>query len=167
MVSCAAARIPHSYRGETLEFRPAETGRRVHPGHASQPRRYFDPAEGVALSETPPEVAQSMTAICSSGHATPDIGFGAVGENLSGIQARKPKRLFLTHYGFAENPAAHIATFRERLRRMGGRDRRKSCERQFRGAQGPVAGDAAALEQFPRLRAIRTSQIPHVDEMEH
>jgi predicted transcriptional regulator len=30
---------------------------------------------------------------------------------------RQPKRLFLTHFGFSENPAAHIAEFRERLHR--------------------------------------------------
>src|SRR5207302_7242643 len=31
------------------------------------------------------------------------------------ILERKPNRLFLTHFGFSENPAAHIAQFRERL----------------------------------------------------
>src|SRR5262249_7455380 len=38
-------------------------------------------------------------------------------KSFAEITARKPKRLFLTPYGFANDPAAHVAVFRERLHR--------------------------------------------------
>jgi hypothetical protein len=47
----------------------------------------------------------------------PDIDLDLWDQSFAAILARRPARLFLTHYGYAENPAAHIAEFRERLYR--------------------------------------------------
>ena len=47
----------------------------------------------------------------------PDIDLEIWDSSFKTILEHKPKRLFLTHFGFSENPAAHVAQFRERLHR--------------------------------------------------
>src|ERR1035438_9758389 len=45
----------------------------------------------------------------------PDIDLALWDQSFAAILARKPARLFLTHYGYADNPPDHIAEFRARL----------------------------------------------------
>ena len=87
------------------------------PGHASHHVSYFDSVEGVAF-------VGDTTGIRIEGHpyvmpATPppDIDLRLWDSSFATILERQPKRLFLTHFGFSEDPAAHIAEFRERLHR--------------------------------------------------
>jgi glyoxylase-like metal-dependent hydrolase (beta-lactamase superfamily II) len=87
------------------------------PGHASHHVSYFDNVEGVAF-------VGDTTGIRIEGHSyvmpatpPPDIDLRLWDSSFATILERKPKRLFLTHFGFSENPAAHIAQFRERLHR--------------------------------------------------
>jgi glyoxylase-like metal-dependent hydrolase (beta-lactamase superfamily II) len=85
------------------------------PGHAAHHVSYFEDVEGVAF-------VGDTTGIRIEGHpyvmpATPppDIDLPLWDSSFARILERQPKRLFLTHFGFSENPAAHIAQFRERL----------------------------------------------------
>ena len=87
------------------------------PGHASHHVSYFDSVEGVAF-------VGDTTGIRIEGHAyvmpatpPPDIDLRLWDSSFATILERQPKRLFLTHFGFSEDPAAHIAEFRERLHR--------------------------------------------------
>ena len=45
----------------------------------------------------------------------PDIDLAVWEQSFSSILDRQPSKLFATHFGYAENPAQHIADFRERL----------------------------------------------------
>ena len=45
----------------------------------------------------------------------PDIDLVQWESSFQAILERRPAKLFLTHFGLAENPAEHIANFRERL----------------------------------------------------
>ena len=85
------------------------------PGHAAHHVSYFEDFEGVAF-------VGDTTGIRIEGHpyvmpATPppDIDLPLWDSSFARILERQPKRLFLTHFGFSENPAAHIAQFQERL----------------------------------------------------
>ncbi len=49
----------------------------------------------------------------------PDIDLEAWNASLDAIAARKPARIFLTHFGYSSNPAAHIAAYRKNLKRWG------------------------------------------------
>jgi glyoxylase-like metal-dependent hydrolase (beta-lactamase superfamily II) len=87
------------------------------PGHASHHVSYFDNVEGVAF-------VGDTTGIRIEGHSyvmpatpPPDIDLRLWDSSFATILERQPKRLFLTHFGFSEDPAAHIAEFRERLHR--------------------------------------------------
>jgi glyoxylase-like metal-dependent hydrolase (beta-lactamase superfamily II) len=87
------------------------------PGHASHHVSYFDSVEGVAF-------VGDTTGIRIEGHAyvmpatpPPDIDLRLWDSSFATILERQPKRLFLTHFGFSEDPGAHIAEFRERLHR--------------------------------------------------
>src|SRR5215472_4439399 len=106
---------PHPRRWRDASVRLAQNRGGVHAGHASHHVSYFEDAEGVAF-------VGDTTGIRIEGHSfvmpatpPPDIDLKIWDGSFAAILDRKPKRLFLTHFGFSENPAAHIAQFRERL----------------------------------------------------
>ncbi len=103
--------------GETI----SAGSRKLHvlytPGHASHHVSYFDEAEGIAF-------VGDTAGICIEGNpytlpATPppDINLELWNNSLDAIAALDPKRLFLTHFGYSDHPAQHIASYRERLQR--------------------------------------------------
>jgi glyoxylase-like metal-dependent hydrolase (beta-lactamase superfamily II) len=101
--------------GETLSFGSRELQVHYTPGHASHHVTYFDAAEGVAF-------VGDTTGICIEGHpfilpATPppDIQLELWDASLDAIGKLQPRQLFLTHFGFSDQPARHIAHYRERL----------------------------------------------------
>ncbi|HEX8827082.1 MAG TPA: MBL fold metallo-hydrolase [Xanthobacteraceae bacterium] len=103
--------------GETITLGSRKIEVAHTPGHASHHVSYFDNVEGVAF-------VGDTTGIRIEGHSyvmpatpPPDIDLRLWDSSFATILERKPKRLFLTHFGFSENPAAHIAQFRERLYR--------------------------------------------------
>jgi glyoxylase-like metal-dependent hydrolase (beta-lactamase superfamily II) len=103
--------------GETITLGSRKIEVAYTPGHASHHVSYFENVEGVAF-------VGDTTGIRIEGHpyvmpATPppDIDLRLWDASFAAILERKPKRLFLTHFGFSEKPVAHIAQFRERLHR--------------------------------------------------
>ena len=101
--------------GETITLGSRKIEVAYTPGHASHHLSYFENVEGVAF-------VGDTTGVRIEGHAyampatpPPDVDLQLWDSSLALIVERKPKRLFLTHFGFSENPAAHIAEFRERL----------------------------------------------------
>lgn len=85
------------------------------PGHASHHVTYFDPGEQVAF-------VGDTTGICMEGSSfvlpatpPPDIDIELWDKSLDNILALHPQQLFLTHFGFSNDPATHIASYRERL----------------------------------------------------
>jgi glyoxylase-like metal-dependent hydrolase (beta-lactamase superfamily II) len=102
--------------GETLSLGARRLEVFCTPGHASHHVTYFAPSEGVAF-------VGDTTGICIEGDpfilpATPppDIDLELWNASLDAIAARRPARLFLTHFGYSNDPASHIARYRERLR---------------------------------------------------
>jgi glyoxylase-like metal-dependent hydrolase (beta-lactamase superfamily II) len=85
------------------------------PGHASHHVTYFDCSEGIAF-------VGDTAGICIEGHpyilpATPppDINLELWDSSLDAIATLNPRRLLLTHFGFSDHPARHIASYRKRL----------------------------------------------------
>jgi len=107
--------------GEVLDIAGRKFQVLYTPGHASHHVTYFDPGEGVAF-------VGDTAGICVNGHpfilpATPppDISLELWDASLDAIANLHPKKLFLTHFAFSENPARHIASYRERLHYWGER----------------------------------------------
>jgi glyoxylase-like metal-dependent hydrolase (beta-lactamase superfamily II) len=87
------------------------------PGHASHHVSYFDKAEGVAFVGDTAGVRIEGNSFVMPATPPPDIDLGIWDTSFAAILERKPERLFLTHFGYSENPSEHILLFRERLHR--------------------------------------------------
>ena len=85
------------------------------PGHASHHVSYFDAATGLAfIGDTAGiriENGQTILPITPP----PDIDLESWARSWEQIQARRPERLFLTHFGPAGHVSEHLAELRERL----------------------------------------------------
>jgi glyoxylase-like metal-dependent hydrolase (beta-lactamase superfamily II) len=72
----------------------------------------------------------------------PDIDVEAWEHTLDAIEARRPERLCLPHFGFVDDPEDHLETMRERLREWAERVRDGASEAEF------VAAAEAELAAF-------------------
>jgi len=103
--------------GETLSFGSRQLQVVYTPGHASHHVTYFDASEGVAFVGDTAGIAIEGHPYILPATPPPDINLELWNTSLDAIAALKPKRLFLTHFGFSDHPARHIASYRERLLR--------------------------------------------------
>jgi glyoxylase-like metal-dependent hydrolase (beta-lactamase superfamily II) len=101
--------------GETLTLGARKLEVAYTPGHASHHVSYFDDQTGVAFVGDTAGIRIENGPYILPATPPPDIDLGLWDTSFAAILARRPARLFLTHYGFAEDPAAHVAEFRERL----------------------------------------------------
>jgi glyoxylase-like metal-dependent hydrolase (beta-lactamase superfamily II) len=85
------------------------------PGHASHHVSYFDAAENLAFVGDTTGVRIDNGPYILPATPPPDISLEIWEKSFATILARRPSRLFLTHFGFAGNPAEHIEEFRRRL----------------------------------------------------
>jgi len=158
MVPVPAANLQILEGGETLTVGSHELEVVYTPGHASHHVSYFDHEEGVAF-------VGDTTGVCIEGFpyampATPppDIDLGIWETSFAAILERKPNRLFLTHFGFAENPAEHILHFRERLHRWSA-----IAEQALRA----TASDSEAMDAFMSATHADIAQNVPAGEVEH
>lgn len=157
MLPVPAANLRILEGGETIALGSRKMGVAYTPGHASHHVSYFENLEGVAF-------VGDTTGVRIQGHSfvmpatpPPDIDLEIWEGSFQTILERKPKRLFLTHFGFSENPSQHIAQFRERLHRW-----MAVTMEILRSAPS----DAAAMETFMfRMRADIAEHLP-ADEVE-
>ncbi len=103
--------------GETLRLGTRELGVAYTPGHAAHHVSYFDEADGTAFVGDTGGIRIQNGPYILPATPPPDINLELWDESFATILARKPARLFLTHFGYAENPAEHLDQFRERLHR--------------------------------------------------
>ena len=141
--------------GETIRLGARKIEVVYTPGHASHHVSYFENLEGVAF-------VGDTTGIRIEGHSyimpatpPPDIDLEIWDSSFTSILQRKPKRLFLTHFGLSENPSEHIAQFRKRLHRW--MDTTVSILQSEKS-------DAAAMESFmSTMRAEIGDHLPAED----
>jgi glyoxylase-like metal-dependent hydrolase (beta-lactamase superfamily II) len=101
--------------GETLTLGTRKLEVAYTPGHASHHVSYFDAAEGVAFVGDTTGIRIDNGPYILPATPPPDINLEIWENSFAAILARRPSRLFLTHFGYAENPAEHIDEFRRRL----------------------------------------------------
>src|ERR1700681_3733375 len=85
------------------------------PGHASHHVTYFDEQEGVAFAGDTAGIRIANGPYIMPATPPPDIDLAVWERSFAAILERRPSKLSVTHFGYAENPAKHIADFRERL----------------------------------------------------
>jgi glyoxylase-like metal-dependent hydrolase (beta-lactamase superfamily II) len=87
------------------------------PGHASHHVSYFDKTEDVAFVGDTTGVRIEGNSFVMPATPPPDVDLELWDASFASILERKPARLYLTHFGYSDNPAEHILLFRERLHR--------------------------------------------------
>jgi glyoxylase-like metal-dependent hydrolase (beta-lactamase superfamily II) len=85
------------------------------PGHASHHVTFIDPRDGIAFVGDTAGIRIDNGPYIMPAAPPPDIDLALWDQSFKTILDRKPARLFVTHFGFAENPQEHIANFRERV----------------------------------------------------
>ena len=103
--------------GETLTLGARKLEVAYTPGHASHHVSYFDAAEGVAFVGDTTGIRIDNGPYILPATPPPDINLEIWEDSFAAILARRPSRLFLTHFGYAGKPAEHIDEFRRRLHR--------------------------------------------------
>jgi glyoxylase-like metal-dependent hydrolase (beta-lactamase superfamily II) len=101
--------------GETLALGKRKLDIVYTPGHASHHVSYFDDTNGVVFVGDTAGIRIDNGPYVLPATPPPDIDLTLWDQSFAAILDRQPARLFLTHYGFSENPQAHLAQFRERL----------------------------------------------------
>jgi glyoxylase-like metal-dependent hydrolase (beta-lactamase superfamily II) len=103
--------------GETLTLGSRKLDVAYTPGHASHHVSYFDADEGVAfIGDTGGLRVDNLPYILPA-TPPPDVDLALWNKSFETILSRRPSKLFLTHFAWSDDPAAHIADFRERLHR--------------------------------------------------
>ena len=128
------------------------------PGHASHHVSYFENVEGVAFTGDTAGVRIEGHSYVMPATPPPDIDLKIWDASFAAILERKPKWLFLTHFGFVENPEEHLTQFRERLYRWAA-----TTEDIIR----MTSDEAAALEQFMATMREEIGEHLPADEVEH
>jgi glyoxylase-like metal-dependent hydrolase (beta-lactamase superfamily II) len=144
--------------GETLALGSREFEVVYTPGHASHHVSYFDHKEGVAFIGDTAGVRIEGHPYVMPATPPPDIDLEIWETSFTAILERKPARLFLTHYGFSENPTEHILLFRERLHKWA-----EVADKFIRSA----ASDSAAMDSFMSATRAEIAQYLPEEEVEH
>lgn len=103
--------------GELLQFSSRRLQVLYTPGHAHHHVTYFDQTEGVAFVGDTAGISVNGHPFILPATPPPDISIELWDASLDVIAGLHPRRLFLTHFSFSDNPALHIASYRERLHR--------------------------------------------------
>jgi len=141
--------------GETILLGSRKIAVAYTPGHASHHVSYFEDAEGVAFVGDTAGIKIEGHSYAMPATPPPDIDLKIWDGSLAAILERKPRRLFLTHFGFSDNPAAQLAQFRERLHCW-----MEMTERILQSA----SSDEAAMESFmASARAEIAQNLPAED----
>jgi glyoxylase-like metal-dependent hydrolase (beta-lactamase superfamily II) len=101
--------------GETLSLGSRNLEVIYTPGHASHHVSYFDSSDGTAFVGDTAGFHIDGEAYVVPLAPPPDIDLEIWNASLDAIASRHPSRLFLTHFGYSNEPAAHIAEYRKNL----------------------------------------------------
>jgi len=131
---------------EALGMRVAYT-----PGHASHHVSYLHEESGTAFVGDVAAVSIPGANLVVPPTPPPDIDIELWEESLGIVEGWAPERLALTHFGAIEDPAAHLAKVRERLREEAQLARELSeedYERRHRERVAAAASDPAAATEL-------------------
>ncbi|HET7259891.1 MAG TPA: MBL fold metallo-hydrolase [Candidatus Acidoferrum sp.] len=144
--------------GETIALGSRKLEVVFTPGHASHHVSYFDASDGTAyVGDT------TGFHIDGEGYAVPltpppDIDTELWNASLDTLAERRPARLFLTHFGYSNEPAAHVAEYRRNLQHWS-----ELAAKILRS----TPDESAALEAFVKAASAEIEQHVAGAEAEH
>lgn len=144
--------------GETLSLGAQRLEVLFTPGHASHHVSYFEADGGTAYvgDTTGFHIEGEPFAVPLA--PPPDIDLSAWNSSLDAILARRPARLFVTHFGYSNDPATHIAEYRAALRRWA-----EAADEALHSSPD----QNAALEKFVAATTAEIRRRVKGDEAEH
>jgi glyoxylase-like metal-dependent hydrolase (beta-lactamase superfamily II) len=144
--------------GERLDIVGREIEAAYTPGHAMHHLSYFDIATGTAFTGDVGGMVVGRVRLVVPPTPPPDIDVELWEASVARIRAWRPRRLFITHFGFVDAPEAHFDELVARLRRLAARVRESLA----------VEGrDADRLAWFRRaVAADLRRQLPEADVVE-
>jgi glyoxylase-like metal-dependent hydrolase (beta-lactamase superfamily II) len=101
--------------GERIPIGGAELEVSYTPGHALHHVTYWDGYSRTAFVGDTAGIRVQGDAFLLPATPPPDIDMEIWNQSLDSIAARGPDRIFLTHFGFIENPGEHIRLYKARL----------------------------------------------------
>jgi glyoxylase-like metal-dependent hydrolase (beta-lactamase superfamily II) len=101
--------------GESIRIGGTELEVFYTPGHASHHVTYWDRASRTAFVGDTAGIRVQGDAFLLPATPPPDINVEIWNQSLDAIASWGLERIFLTHFGFIENPADHIRLYKERL----------------------------------------------------
>jgi len=101
--------------GERIRVGDAELEVLYTPGHASHHVSYRDRESRTAFVGDTAGIRVQGDAFLLPATPPPDIDVGIWNQSLDAIASWEPERIFLTHFGFIENPTEHIRLYKQRL----------------------------------------------------
>ena len=102
--------------GERLKIGEVELDVFYTPGHASHHVTYWNPASRTAFVGDTAGIRVEGQSFLLPATPPPDIELELWNRSLDLIASWAPERIFLTHFGYIENPGEHIRLYREQLR---------------------------------------------------
>lgn len=87
------------------------------PGHASHHVSYFESLDGAAFVGDTAGIHIEGQTFAMPAAPPPDIDLEIWDKSFAAILERKPPTLYLTHFGYSNNPSEHLLHYRERLHR--------------------------------------------------
>jgi glyoxylase-like metal-dependent hydrolase (beta-lactamase superfamily II) len=102
--------------GERLRIGNTELEVFYTPGHASHHVTFWDSSSRIAFVGDTAGIRVAGHNFLLPATPPPDIDLALWNASLDQIASWNPERLFLTHFGFIENPAEHIRLYKKRLR---------------------------------------------------
>jgi glyoxylase-like metal-dependent hydrolase (beta-lactamase superfamily II) len=144
--------------GETLTLGARELRVLYTPGHASHHVTYFDPTERVAYVGDTAGISIEGHPFILPATPPPDISLELWTASLDAIAQLRPRRLFLTHFGFSDQPERHLNAYRERLQHWG----KLSGEILARGQE-----QSEAMRAFARAVAAEAAEFLSPAELSH
>src|ERR1700722_7419240 len=144
--------------GELLVLGSGEIRVLYSPGHASHHVTYFDPTERTAYVGDTAGISIEGHPFILPATPPPDIALELWLASLEAIAQLRPRRLFLTHFGFSDQPERHLKAYRERLLDWG----RLSGEILSRGLD-----QSEAMRAFARAVAAEAAEFLSPAELSH
>ena len=144
--------------GETVKLGSKELLVLYTPGHASHHVTYFDPSERVAYVGDTAGISIEGHPFILPATPPPDISLELWTGSLESIAELRPRRLFLTHFGYSDQPERHLNAYRERLQHWGA----LSAKILARGEE-----QSEAMRAFGRAVAAEAAEFLSPKELSH
>jgi glyoxylase-like metal-dependent hydrolase (beta-lactamase superfamily II) len=101
--------------GETVSVGNRKLDILYTPGHASHHLAFWDAHERTAFVGDVGGITVEGDTFIMPATPPPDVDLDLWNKSLDAILALQPAKLFLTHFGYQRDPAAHIARYRKKL----------------------------------------------------